>query len=194
MKTTPRLLIALLVMASSSQAALLFTFQEIGNDVRITTSGSIMLLQSDWSGDHGGDNYSGLDLDGVWSFDDSEVEWYQGDQLYLDEIANANTLASTFSGDFVGVFSDILYQPGVNDNASIHGLFAPNMSLLFEDTDFVSLGLDAHNVNTNIPVIQFDTSGVDGQVQYRFTPVPEPASLVLLGLGCLGATLRRSRY
>jgi len=81
-----------------------------------------------------------------------------------------------------------------NDADDLPSQFEGSTIIRFAATDFEAMGLDAHELDTDIGLWQNSTvAGLNGRINFRVSTIPEPSSVVLLGLVFLSGVFRRSR-
>lgn len=193
----------LALSSASSSAALLLTFNEVGGNVVMTTSGDVD-LNGAWSSDStSSDPVSRAgDHDGVFVFGPGAYEFYQGTDTLGSFMFRAGFNASTSNGSLIYIFgTDVaVWDGGIDDdtapaNSSLNPAVGTSITWNATDFDFL-FGADTipHKRNVAVSLWQNDTvAGADGNISFSLGAVPEPSSTALLGLGSLGLLLRRRR-
>ena len=169
------------------QAAVTVSFEQVGNDVVATWSGSIDL--GEWQND------------GVWPPGtmmatptmlvalDGAVEGYRGaTAVSLDGFGGTIT---SFTGSY-GLVDRGFWAAGIDDNeapeSTLYDFGALGVSQTFGDQTLTEIGASAFN-NTLAW-----TSSELGTNTISYTTVPEPSSIALIiGLGALALAVRRRR-
>jgi hypothetical protein len=196
-------LVGSVISLTPLHAGVLFTFEEVGDDVVATTSGSIA---SGWA-NTGGDQLPVITTNGVISITGIRGQVIGGERFTAQGgfWANNNGLSGvsllmngTVTGDNFGFSStNNFYAP---DGTSLGDAFTPNTTITWANETFESMGLDTA-LTTTTPSVLFAldnnetisavlSAGGAGGV----SAIPEPSSLLgLAGLMTASTFLRRRR-
>jgi hypothetical protein len=179
----PVLSCAALAMTSHSQAAVLVTFEQVGDDVVATWTGSldagVLQTQVPFNGILGAAQRSLYALSGSNDF-------------YLNGLAHASSLSgsiTSYTGS-AGFVTAGIYFSGVEKvvpGSSIYDFDTLGVTQTFGDQTLADIG-----------AASFDdtlawTSSAQGTNTISYTTIPEPSSTALLGLGALALAVRRRR-
>ncbi len=173
---------ACVLLSISSEAAVTLTFEQVGNNVTATWSGSYnvpfnLTIQ-------GGGPFTPLVNEvAVLGIPESFYKITGGGTATVTGLINR---PASYVGTVFGfAFADVFLPSGVEEEV----LYSPNGTFTFENMTLSSLGATSFN-NT----LAYTGSGNIGSNQQVFftTAIPEPSSAVLAGLGVLGL-IRRKR-
>jgi len=203
LQTTGAVCSILLVMATgmgTARAGLIFTFEEVGSDVIMTSSGSIDTAGlvstsfADWGGTGvytdgtigliGGTDAGGINTSYAFHAGTDFTPWTTGNPW------NASFFAFSFVGTkgfatFVNAVGGG-YDPGLAINTSdlVGSVWTPDQDWTAAGETFASIGLN--------PGTYTVTDNVSGEfITFQIGAAPEPATLALLGLGTLAFGIRR---
>jgi hypothetical protein len=183
----PVLSCAALAMTSHNQAAILVTFEQVGDDVVATWTGSID--GGVWSG-YGqfSSNPTG------YRVNNNALYGVTGGNDYFDggSVINLGLIGTITSYTGSGGFSgDTLYmnraEGAMKPVSSVYDMSALNISQTFGNQTLDAIGADSFDATLAW------TSSVAGTNTISFTTVPEPSSTALVGLGALALAVRRRR-
>lgn len=206
------------LLAGGANAALVLEFNQVGSNIELSYSGSVDLqIRND---NFGGDGvkfsasdsiilgFGGVD---IRSFSPMVVaESYGGVDLYRGVFARPavglTTVALSSGSGWLGVVNGSVQissldglliadnnMPDMTSVSSESGGLLENVRYTISGT-YESHSLDQHPQDTLIDLWRvIGTTGTDNLIQFRVNSVPEPSTALLLGLGSLGLTFRRSR-
>jgi len=169
-------------MTSHSQAAVLVTFEQVGDDVVATWTGT--LDPGSWAEDDAGGNFS-VARDASFGGVNGAVEIYDGGSFV--DLGLSGTIDS-FTGTVL-IGGSAFYFGGVADatdpGISVIDFSSFNITQTFADDTLAAIGASSFD-NT----VAWTSSAGD---TISFTTVPEPSSTALMGLGALALMVRRRR-
>jgi len=182
---------AVVFVAAPAQAVVTFTFAQVGNDVVLTSSGSLNLIGAASGGFYGVDGFVNPTAGSLAVGTSALVFGYR-----------LTSPAVTFgTGGFVNGTPDLGSAVGLQASALGTGfVYVPELyvsgsaligSTTFESSTFASLGLTAGTYNFSIPndTIRLIVPGaVTGAV-----PESSTWAMMLLGFGGIGFAVRRNR-
>lgn len=170
---------------SPLHAGVTFTFQEVGNDVVATTSGTIA---SGWSINFGKFSTASsayLVTDSIRGAEDGGLRWVsQNNHWTLNNTLNGVTgnFIGVLTGDAFGFANDgnLYTSAGINEGDAI----TPNTTITWWNHTFTSLGLDTSLSTTPLVLFTLDNGETISAARASGgAAVPEPSSLALLGCG-----------
>jgi len=183
----PVLSYAALAMTSHSQAAVIVTFAQVGDDVVATWSGSIDA--GDWLTDNN------FDPSVSEASSTSFTAVYGPNDIYGQGKTNSTGLTGsidgfTGSGGFVdGAFSVAGVVDGMAPASSIHNFDTLGVTQTFHNVSLAGIGAASFN-NT----LAWTSSALGTNTISYTTVVPEPSSTALIiSLGALALAVRRRR-
>ena len=186
---------ALGISATTGWAALHLTFTEEGGNVVMRTSGSVELTDATWIRSRttapSAFYLAWVDQSEIVSHGDN---WHYSDYFGVEVETlidrNDRIAADSWSGDQF-LLSTIVLRV---DYGTELGGWAPVSTMTWNATTLAEMGLDQHAANTDVEIWKASsTSGAEGTIYLNVSEVPEPSSVVLLGLGAVGL-LRRRRF
>ena len=178
MKFYSKTLATLLLTGNLSQAAVIWNFAQVGNDVVATPTGSIIVPSVD-SFLINATFVSGSSL--VLINQDGDVALRFGG---TSTSTSLNADPTTGSGDNFGHDGNTLGTPV---SAADGSTFAPNATLTWENTTIAGIGLGSLSAS---PLLAHTTS--NGETISYALSVPEPSSALLVSLGLFaGLSCRR---
>jgi len=170
-------------MTSHSQAAVLVTFEQVGDDVVATWRGTIDAGVYQGQGFlAGGSDAGALSLYGASGW----IDFYVGGSA--QPLALSNSITS-YTGS-AGFSSNNFYAAGVENvipGSSIYDFDTLGVTQTFGDQTLADIG--AASFNDTLAW----TSSAQGTNTISYTTIPEPSSTALLGLGALALAVRRRR-
>jgi len=167
-------------MTSHSQAAVIVTFDQVGNDVVATWSGTLHVGAPVYTALFNWD-YFAAGFNELIAL--SVLEY----GMSVDGIVGSTSLSGLISGHTgdLGFSGSIFYLPtGSSEFVDFDVL---SVSQTFGNQTLVGIGASAFD-NTLAW-----TSGAGGTNTISYTTVPEPSSTALIGLGALALVVRRRR-
>ncbi|MEO0509768.1 MAG: hypothetical protein AAF065_07905 [Verrucomicrobiota bacterium] len=196
----------------SSKGVLIIEFDQVGNDVILSYSGSVDLADS-FAGDVSINAFTTRTLnrfgpsgsDFIRSFG---YERYDGEDLLLDDFSTKTiSPGGTYSGITIAsdelFIEETVFSISIDDSPDFSELSAEaggdleGVTELFANQNFETLGLDHHATNTEIDLWRvIGTAGGENLVQFRInTPIPEPSlySLIVGFIALSSAALSRRR-
>ncbi len=168
-----------------SEAAVTLTFAQVGQNVTATWSGTYLTYSS------GGGVATYIPGANIAS---NSVIGLTGAQVRSFGQGNGNTFTNTplvgavgtYAGGDFGYIGTTLYYPNAAHGGTV---FSPAGTMTFANTTLAALGAGQFN-NTLV----FTGGGsVAGSREIRLDTIPEPSSILLLGLGAAGFVTRRQR-
>lgn len=188
-------------LVGGANGALVYTFSQAGDDVVMTSSGSVSATSASWTDDsidflsNAGMSNNSIDN----RVTGAVYEAFSGTTSFAGSLSTTVATADfatggAFTSAWAGGTFIMAMSGGVEDNSAPSGtfVFTPNVTMTWENSSYADIGIDHHPTNTLINLAQFDVAGSDGQVQFLVNAVPEPSSALLLGLSSLGLAFRRS--
>jgi len=179
----PVLSCAALAMTSYSQAAVLVTFEQVGDDVVATWTGSldagVLQAQPVIGGTSGAAQRSLYGLRG-------------SNDYYINGLARASSLSGSITSYTGSAGFNIagFYAAGVENvipGSSIYDFDTLGVTQTFGDQTLVDIGAESFSDTLAW------TSSAQGTNTISYTTIPEPSSTALLGLGALALAVRRRR-
>lgn len=172
-------------MTSHSQAAVTVFFEQVGDDVVATWTGSIDL--GDWDRNQLGFN-SGAGPTLLYDFQ-SSVEVYNNG--LASNVSGFGGIVDSSEGGSIGIVNNefaVTSDGIVGAPASSIYNFDLNPFVMTFETDLLS-SIGASSFNNTLAW----TSSAGGDNTVSYTTVPEPSSTALIGFGALGLIIRRRR-
>ena len=192
----PALGCAALAITSYSQAAVIVYFEQVGSDVVATWTGSIDVKPT-WTREVGfgfpfraaqAEQFGAVAVGGVMEqygeFSPTVTAGGTATPTSLSGVVDSFTRSVAFNGV-------LFYIEGVADGlapvSSVYHFDSAGFSQTFEDDTLANIGADAFN-NT-LAWTAFGNGPDDNFI--RYTTVPEPSCIALLGVGALALVIRR---
>ena len=197
-------------LAGGANAALSFTFQEVGDDVVLTSSGSFDITglpdatasfdSWGWVGIQASGGLGGVigaqdgNIHSGFSSTNAAVTWNVG--------TDTSVIGNWYSGGFVNASGGSVGSRGFttyvswgtlsgftyNSGDLVGSTWIPDLSAAYLNTDLSGLGITPGSYS-----VVDSITGESITINAANAAIPEPSSVLLLGLGTLGLSVRRRR-
>lgn len=171
----------MLLGVNSSEAAVILTFQQVGNDVTASWSGSYLLPSTAFSA-------SGSPAAEITS---TSVVAISGSTFNVSSqagsaVSSSLTLISAdlYVGDTFGFTQSTLFLP-----IDATGEFSPTGTFTFLNRTLSELG--AGSFDNFVAFVGTGNVGGDREIRFNTVSIPEPSSIFLIGLGTVALVFRR---
>lgn len=171
----------MLLGVNSSEAAVILTFQQVGNDVTASWSGAYLLPTADFS-DLGGSD-SGVSPDVAVGFSDASSDVSFGAGVPVSSSLSP-VLADLYIGDSFGFAQTTLFFP-----VGATGEYSPTGTFTFFNRTLSELG--AGSFDNFVAFVGIGNVGGDREIRFNTVSIPEPSSIFLIGLGSVALVFRR---
>lgn len=179
----------LLLGVNASDAAVTLTFAQVGQNVTATWSGSILTF-TNGGGLFGAGQFPnpGTATVGSQAISGSSAG---GESVRTFGSGGTSTptillpASGTYVGSTFGFSNTTLYYP----DSAAGTVFSPSGTMTFANTTLAAIG--AASFNNTLAFTGAGNTGGDREI--RLTTIPEPSSILLLGLGAAGFVTRRQR-
>jgi len=183
-------------LIGTAKAQVILDFNQIGNDVVLTSSGTVDVSTASFTGEA---FTSGIFLRfGGYTGSNETLERYTGVDL-LTTAGGLSSIAATtptsHTGDAFHVFDGSLgFVDRVDGAAPTDTFVSPVFTATFSGQTYASLGLSHHAQDVAIDLWGADGDpNIDEKIQFRINSIPEPSSTLLLGLAGMAMISRRCR-
>jgi len=182
-------------LIGTAKAQVILDFNQIGNDVVLTSSGTVDVGTASFTGET---FTSGSFVRfGGYTGSNETLERYTGvDLLTTSGLSSiAATPPTSQTGDSFHIFEGSLgFVDRVDGVAPTNTFISPVFTATFSGHTYASLGLSHHAQDVAIDLWGADGDpNIDEKIQFRINSIPEPSSALLLGLAGMVMISRRRR-